>query len=209
MRYANKKRGLKGLYSRSWKYICDSKNYIYSVIGFFVLFILVGLFVPVPAELEAKLLEYISELLAKTEGLSQGGLIRFIFLNNVQSSFFGMIFGVFFGIFPLISSLVNGYVIGFVLSKAIEIEGVLTILRLVPHGVFELPALFISLGVGLKLGWSFGVTVVGGVIEGGFVKKFKQFREDVLNSLLVFVLVVVPLLIIAAIIEGTLIFVGR
>jgi len=229
-----RKKGLKDYYSESWNYICDSKRFIYFIVGFFVFFMLVGLLVPVSGEFEEKILQYISELLAMTEGLSQWGLVRFILWNNVQSSFFGVVLGIFLGVFPLISSLVNGYILGFVLLRAIEVEGPLTVLRLAPHGIFELPALFISLGLGLKLGWwliadpfrfywkrhklvsflfifSYLITlVVALVIDDKFRKKMKKsfdsFRENFWNSIITFVLIILPLLIVAAIIEGTLIF---
>ena len=67
--------------------------------------------------------------------------------------------------------------------------------RIFPHGIFELPAVFISLGLGLKL--------------GTFIfqrNKLKAFAEFFWNSLRVFLFIVLPLLIIAAIIEGSLIF---
>jgi len=67
--------------------------------------------------------------------------------------------------------------------------------RILPHGIFELPAVFIALGMGLKF--------------GGFIfqkEKIKSLREYFWNSLRVFLFVVLPLLIIAGIIEGTLIF---
>ena len=82
-------------------YIKKSKNFIYIITAVFALFILIGYFVPTPAIIEETILKFIEELLKKTENMSFGELIRFIFLNNLQSSFFGMIFGVFFGFFSV------------------------------------------------------------------------------------------------------------
>ena len=127
--------------------------------------------------------------------MSQGELINFILLNNLQSSFFGMIFGVLLGILPVIVIIANGYLLGFVASISIEAEGVLILWRLLPHGVFELPAVFISLGLGLKLG-----TFI-------FQKeKIQSLKKYFWNSLRIFLFIVLPLLIIAAIIEGSLMF---
>ena len=127
--------------------------------------------------------------------MSQIELIKFIFVNNIQSSFFGIIFGVFLGIFPVIGAIGNGYILGFVSLMAFEKEGIDVLLRLLPHGIFELPAVFISLGLGLKFG-----TFI-------FQKnKGELFKEYFWNSLRVFLFIVVPLLIIAAIIEGILVF---
>jgi stage II sporulation protein M len=68
-------------------------------------------------------------------------------------------------------------------------------LNLLPHGIFELPAIFISFGMGLK----FGTFLF-------YKEKMKKFAEFFSNSLRVFVFVILPLLVIAAIIEGSLIF---
>tara|TARA_Y100000034_G_C6716675_1_gene316852 strand:- start:368 stop:697 length:330 start_codon:yes stop_codon:yes gene_type:complete len=105
-----------------------------------------------------------------------------------------MALGIFLGIFSFLILIVNGYVLGFVASKSVAVEGILVLWRLLPHGIFEIPAVMISAGLGLKLGAYL------------FVKHKKgDFKQWLLNSLRVFLFIVVPLLIIAAIIEGILI----
>ena len=64
-------------------------------------FSLFGFIVPASPEIEKQLLELIKEILAKTQGMSAWQLVRFIFLNNVQASFFGLVLGVVLGIFPV------------------------------------------------------------------------------------------------------------
>jgi len=188
---------LKKNYKLSWDYVKETKNFIYASIGLFFLFVLAGAFLPTPPEIEKALIELINKLILTTEGMSQGELVNFIFLNNIQSSFFGVFYGIVLGIFPVVSTMVNGYLLGFVASKSAEVGGVFVLWRLFPHGIFELPALFLSLGMGLKL--------------GSFVfqkNKIESLKDYLLNSLRVFMFVIIPLLIIAAIIEGSLIFVG-
>ncbi|MCX6749337.1 MAG: stage II sporulation protein M [Candidatus Pacearchaeota archaeon] len=182
-------------FQESWNYIKESRNFIYSIIFIFLLFALIGFFLPAPAILEQKILEFIEELLKETQGMSSSELISFIFFNNLQSSFLGMIFGIFLGIFSVLTTLANGYVIGFVAAKTVESSGISVLWRLLPHGIFELPALFISLGLGLKL--------------GSFVfrkKKLETLKQYLKESAKVFLFIIIPLLIIAAIIEGSLIF---
>ncbi len=182
-------------YKLSWAYIKESKDFIYIIIGIFFAFALFGFLVPPPAELEEAIMNFLKELLEQTKDFNQLQMIKFIFLNNLKSSFFGLILGVLFGIFPVISSLINGYILGFVALKTVSSEGFLVLWRLLPHGIFELPAVFISLGMGLKL--------------GTFVfqkKKTECFGDYFWNSFRVFLFVVIPLLVIAAIIEGILIF---
>ncbi len=190
----NKKFSFKTEYVEVWNYVKSLKNYIYLSLGIFVLFALIGFFVPAPEFLRQIILNFLKELVDKTSGLSQVELIAFLFFNNTTSSFFGMFFGIFLGIFPLISLIFNGYLLGFVASISVSEAGPLILWRLFPHGIFELPALFLSLSMGLKL--------------ATFVLKknvWKELKNYSLNSMRVFILVVIPLLIIAAIIEGSLI----
>jgi len=137
---------------------------------------------------------YVREVLAQTEGMSSLRLIEFIFINNIQSSFMGVVYGFFLGIFPVLASLANGYIIGYVCSSTVSSSGIGSLLSLLPHGIFELPAIFISFGIGIK----FGTFIF-------YKEKMNHFNEFLINSLRVFVFVVLPLLIIAAIIEGSLI----
>lgn len=194
----NKKNFFKENYIQSWEYIKESRHFIYSIIILFLFFVILGFFFPVPENISAYIMEFIGELLRKTEGMSSGELIKFIFLNNIQGSFFGMIFGILLGIFPLISVVANGYLLGFVAAESVQSQGILILWRLVPHGILEIPALFISLGLGLRLGMFI------------FQKnKLKSLQKYILESLRVFLFVVMPLLIIAAIIEGSFIFLFR
>ena len=157
-----------------------------------MIFGLIGFLFPI--FFEEQILDLIKELIAQTEGLGTFGLTKFIFLNNIKSSFFSMALGIFLGIFSFLILIVNGYVLGFVASKSVAVEGILVLWRLLPHGIFEIPAVMISAGLGLKLGAYL------------FVKHKKgDFKQWLLNSLRVFLFIVVPLLIIAAIIEGILI----
>ena len=186
---------LREQYKKSWNYLKESKSFIYVIIAVFFVFILIGFFVPAPDVITEQILEFIRELLEKTQGMSQVELIRFIFLNNLQSSFFGMVFGVLFGIFSMIVAIVNGYVLGFVVLISVKSEGSLILWRLLPHGIFELPAIFISLGLGLKFGTF--------IFQKNKINSLIKYFWD---SLRVFLFIVIPLLIIAGIIEGTLIF---
>lgn len=182
-------------YLLSVNFIKESKVFIYSITGIFFLFVVIGFFVPPPEIISDQILKFIEELLEKTKDLSQFELIRFIFFNNIQSSFFGMILGVFLGFFPVIFAIANGYVLGFVASFSVDAEGIFVLWYLFPHGIFELPAIFISLGLGLK--------IMTFIFEKNKLKTLKIYLR---NSLRTFLFIVIPLLIIAAVIEGSLIF---
>ncbi len=139
--------------------------------------------------------EMIRELASKIEGKNAFELIILIFFNNSSRALMGLFFGVALGVMPFINSLVNGVLIGYVMKRTWEIAGVGEFWRLLPHGIFELPAIFIALGMGVKL--------------GGFVFSRKgvwgELRRRAWKSLLVFVFIIIPLLVVAAIIEGVLV----
>jgi stage II sporulation protein M len=168
---------------------------IYSIISIFFVFALLGFFIPVSKEIMDIILGYLQQILEQTKDMSMLQLISFIFLNNLQASFLGLTFGLVLGIFPVLFTILNGYVLGIVASLSVSQEGIYSLLNLFPHGIFELPAVFISLGMGLKLGAFI------------FQKNKKEFfKKNISRSAKVFLFIILPLLLIAAIIEGVLIF---
>ncbi|MFW5846947.1 MAG: stage II sporulation protein M [Nanoarchaeota archaeon] len=245
-----KKPGLKEQYSKSWEFIKESRNFIYSVIGIFVLFIFIGIFLQPSESLFNALIKILEELYDKTLGMSTNELTGFIFLNNLQASFMGMISGIYLGILPIFYSIFNGYFIGFVIGQVImSAEGSLFDLwRLFPHGIFELPAIFISFGLGIKIGDKFiqeyfktnkrlhkivltipfillfliitslyafnamlaslGLSIL--MLIFLFLNiRIKSLKQNLIQSLKVFIFIIFPLLLIAAIIEGLLIGFSR
>ena len=184
--YKNFKQGL--------NYLRRLKSYIWFSSLLFFCLALIGFMLPI--FFQEQILNLIKDLISRTEGLDTLNLIRFIFINNLKSSFFAMFFGIFFGIIPLIITVVNGYVLGFVANKTVSGEGYLILWRLLPHGIFELPAVLISVALGLKLGSFLFISKN---------KNWKEFWEWLKDCFRVFVFIVIPLLVIAGIIEGFLI----
>lgn len=267
-------------YSKAWNFLKESKNYIYFIVGVFFILAIIGFFFNdivdllynsfFGQKLSEVILDYVEKLILETQGMSHKELMGFIFLNNIQSSISGMIFGVLYCFMPIISAVFNGYVLGFIALLSIKEQGFLILWKILPHGIFELPAVFIALGLGVRLGYyfikkvdnffkglffllfcffisciSFGVIMlifnfvsylVSGTISFGYNpidasnsvllflifstiltisflvglfifenKESGEIKRLIINSLRVLLLVVFPLLIIAAIIEGTLI----
>lgn len=175
----------------SLKYISESKNYIYITAVLFVIFAVLGF---VFSSHLGFIDEILKELIKEVSLLEGTDISLYIFANNVQSAIIGLFSGIFLGIMPIVNIVTNGVVIGYVLSKVSANGSLLDMWRILPHGIFEIPAIFIALGMGIKLGMSF------------FTKyPFKTFRERLYLSAIVFLTIVLPLLAIAAIIEGFLI----
>jgi stage II sporulation protein M len=176
------------IWQESLAYIVESRKFIYLAVLLFLLSGLLGFLFPNSFTFFD---ETLKELAHKTDGLGPIGLILFIFGNNIMSSFVALFFGAIIGIVPFFNILVNGALVGYVLARAIDVAGVSVVLKLVPHGIFELPAIFIAIGLGMR--W------------GMFVfrpNKKKAFLARGMKSLKVFLVIIVPLLVIAAIIEG-------
>jgi len=170
-------------------YFLSVRWYVVFSLGLFFLFFLVGFAFPVFFRVE--IIELLQTLIGTFEGKTMLEMMVLIFWNNLKTSFFAMILGIFFGIFPLIIGIMNGYITGFVSREAVMIEGPGVLVRLIPHGIFELPAVFLSMGIGLRLGMV------------SFRKK-RNLKRELINALRFFVFVIIPLLLIAAIIEGIL-----
>ncbi len=176
----------------SLDFIKESKKYIFLVVFIFLLFSFIGFNFPF---FEDAILGIISELRNLFEGLNLWQTIGLIFFNNARASLFAIILGVFFGVFSLIIVMTNGYLIGFVAQMVTKEYSFFEMWRILPHGIFELPAVLISIGFGLKIG-----------IE--ILTKPKSLINNLDESLKTFVIIILPLLLLAAIIEGLLIFYG-
>tara|TARA_Y100000034_G_C6897817_1_gene414369 strand:+ start:34 stop:627 length:594 start_codon:yes stop_codon:yes gene_type:complete len=181
-------------YKKCWGFLQESSDYQIIALGVFCAFIIIGFAFPI--FFQEKIFEFMRELLLQVQGLSVSEMISFIFFNNLGASFFAVVLGVVLGVFPIGAAIVNGYLLGFVSRFAVNESGSILILwRLLPHGIFEIPAIILSIGFGLKLG-----------VELWKKDPWNVLKRNIVEAMRFFVFVIVPLLIIAAIVEGFLIF---
>lgn len=180
-------------YILSFRYLGQSWRFFAFIFVIFLISCLFGYFFPF--YFTDFIRKFLQELTEKTAGMSMLQIILFILKNNLMSSFVSMLAGIFLGIFPVITTFINGYVLGFISNKTVALQGHAILLRLLPHGIFEIPAIIISLGLGIKLGMFIF-----------YKEKRKYIVENLENCLRVFVFIVLPALILASIIEGALIF---
>jgi stage II sporulation protein M len=180
-----------GKYSGLWGFIKESKKFFYTIIGVFLVTLAIGFAFP---HFFAEIFqEMIRDLIAKTKDLGFSEMFAFIIYNNIKTSFLGFIFGLIFGIFPLFLAALNGYLLGFVTRLVYSENGLGDLWRILPHGIFELPAFFLSLGLGVQLGYTLFL-------------RTKDFKRVLKSSLETFIYIVIPLLLLAGIIETGLIF---
>lgn len=128
-------------------------------------------------------------------GLSKPYLALAIFLNNGLKTLAVIVLGTFGGILPLIFLLVNGYVLGLVLHASLQSRGLFVFfLAIAPHGLFELPAILLGTSIGLRLGAQAIRRLLG--------KEEIALGREVARGLRFFVTVIVPMLLLAALIEA-------
>jgi len=196
-----RKGSLRKKYSEVSDFLGESRPYIIFTLILFGIFSIIGFIFPV------FFVEQIGDLLQNIEKeidlmISQFGFLGAIFFimgNNILSSFISLVFGFFLGFAPIFSAVFNGYLLGFVSNFAVQEKGILVLWRLLPHGVFEFPAIIISISLGIRLGTFF-------IFEKSKKNYPERLKTIFKKSLLVFSLLVIPLLIVAGIIEGFLIF---
>lgn len=181
-------------YKEVFSFIKENRNYVYFALFAFVLFFIIGLAIPASAEIVEVIRGIIEQMIARTSGLTTNELIGYIFFNNLLVSFIAIVFGFIFGIIPFLLSVANGYILGYVCKLTISAEGLASLWKLLPYGIFELIAIFLSLGFGFSL----GMTIFHKNPEAGFKRKIIMIVKT-------FFLLIIPLLLIAAIIEGVLI----
>src|SRR3989338_11372723 len=86
----------------AFEYTKDSKNYIYLIIGIFIVSILIGFF---NASYLGFIDKFLKDLVERTAGLYGIDLISFILVNNAGSALLGLFFGIFLGIFSVINTI--------------------------------------------------------------------------------------------------------
>jgi len=103
--------------------------------------------------------------------------------------------GIFFGIVPAFFLIVNGAALAVVLSLSTQSRGIwLSLLTILPHGILELPAVFLGTAIGLMMGatWMRRLTAKSEIKIGAELSQALKF----------FVMLIVPLLIAAALVEA-------
>lgn len=159
------------------------RTYIFLAAGLFLLGALIGMLLP---EVSRAQIAMFKEFAEGFKDKSAPALILAIFLNNVGASALALLAGGLFGLVPLLAALVNGMLLGGFLLYAPAL-----VLRVVPHGILELPAVFIAWGAGMWVGlWVLHRHPLGAL------------KDRIIKGMRIFVAVVVPMLVIAAVIEG-------
>ena len=188
--YGDKVMNFAGIFDRT------IKTYILVLILIFVASFLAGIIAPL--WIRRQMIELFQVVVGNYRGLAGGTLFFNILVQNVMATIFVILSGVIVGIIPTFAVSSNGFGLGVLYRQAVEVSGFSkAALKVLPYGVFEIPALLVAASYGLWL----GVTVVRRM-RG---KESTLFRFHIEHAFRRYFAVVFPLLIVAAAIETSLI----
>jgi len=144
----------------------------------------------------AKLAEILRSKIPLQSGFNQA---LAIFINNSVGSFLSLFLGLIpFLFLPVLSILTNGTAMGIVsaVSAAQGIDPFKVFISIAPHGLLELPALFYAAGLGIYISREI-------IKHLFFPESVKESFTSLLKQIFTtFITVVLPLLLIAALIES-------
>lgn len=141
----------------------------------------------------------LAQVVDKFQGIMENGEISWIqlLINNLQASILGVLVGLVpFLFLPLLGIFSNAAVLGLVFSTIVTATPLwkIIIFGILPHGIFELTAVFLCYSMGISICWNLSKKIVGH-------KQHENMKGLLQNCLRVSVLIVIPLLIIAALVE--------
>ncbi len=170
------------------------KRWIFVAVGLFAIGMAVGLAIP------TDIADFLAEDLATLEELGiilgpfQISTAIFIFLKNASALLLSFIFSPILCLIPVLALIANGLVLSFVSTLVVQEESLgLLLAALLPHGIFELPALIIGEAAAL----SFGAMAIVALISK---KKRNQLPPNLTRNLR-YLMLAFALLLPAAIIE--------
>ncbi len=173
----------KGFYRQVFLTLAEAREFIWGAVFLFAFGVTLGIFFP--AVSRPFLLSF-GEIARQLANRNPAELILLIFLRNLTASGIALLAGAAFALLPTAAAMSNGIILGAVLSLVPWQWW-----KVVPHGIFELPAMFISWGLGLWLSlWILGPS------------RFALLKQRLGRCLQVFAGLVVPLLLVAATIEA-------
>ena len=177
------------------KYLKSLKNYILFSSLVFLFAILSGyLFAQNFPEETQEIIKELEKFFSISEETTSFQMFLFILENNVIKLFTVILLGIFAGLIPLLSLWGNGMILGiFAQIVSQELSWTFLILGILPHGIIEIPVLILSAAIGIRIGKLAIWRIFG---------RHKNFREEFTKAIKFYIVILIPLLFIAALIEA-------
>lgn len=192
---------MKEIIKESFKFFKENILKIAIILGIIFIVVTMGSFTFYGENkvIATKILESFVEATKDMMELQNGDLSIAIMFNNIRACLITIVLGIVpFLFLTIFVMLLNAGVIGAVLSVNTSLASIpvwkVILFGLLPHGIFELPALFISMAISVFICIFLTKKLLG--------KEKRKFGKTFLNLLLNVVLIVIPLLIVAGIVEG-------
>lgn len=165
--------------------------------GSLVLFTLLFYF---QKNLTLNLMQLISKALSSKDLIDAQGNISALglFKNNLQACTISILLGIIpFLFLNFFSLIINTVMVGIVAAANLMMgQGILFLLAaLIPHGIFEIPAILLSVTLGFYLCKELVMKILGNRVHESFLTILKVIVST-------YVAVIIPLLIVAALIEA-------
>ncbi|MBZ6494923.1 stage II sporulation protein M [Natrinema longum] len=175
----------------------EHRRYVGFAAGLFAFGIVIGVVLMLAGY---NLLEIIQELVGEPlfpdiGGQSRLELAQFLLVNNTRAFLLSILGVVTLGLLTVWAMVFNGVIVGNIgafITRDVGLDYILV--GLLPHGIFELPALFIAAGVGFRLLYRFGQRIRG--------SRNAVFTKPYLYRTGILVLVGWLLLVVAAFVEA-------
>ncbi|WP_339060600.1 stage II sporulation protein M [Tepidibacillus marianensis] len=141
-----------------WNILVHSKRYLYlSVLLFFIGMVVGYAFLDLNSPIIQSILRNMETVVEKIKtNDTVFFMIRTIFLNNLFLAVLMILSGLLLGLYPMISLTVQGIMLGFIIKHLFSQGRTIgfVLLGILPHGILEIPGIFIASAYGIKLGFS-------------------------------------------------------
>lgn len=180
---------------KDFEYLYSLRKYLLLITGIFFFFVIIGFAASLKnPDTSAYLIDLFKETFGWITKLDPFERMLAIFKNNALNSLLALVSGIGFGLVPLALIAVNGLFLGIVVEVFSTEKGIFFVLAAVlPHGIIELPIVFISASIGLRLGHE-----MYRFLKGERTNLKQEFKQ----GLWFYVVRILPLLFVAAVIES-------
>lgn len=177
-------------------YLVEIRPYLKTSLVFFGIGVAIGLMIVSRLPGLADYFEdSVANFIRTFRGLPRLQLAGAIFLNNASKTLLAITLGALFGVIPGIFLLTNGVALGIVFTLAAKSKGLwLSLLSILPHGVIELPAVFLGTSIGLLVG--------NHAVKMLLRRTDAALRFELKRGIRFFFTIIVPLLLVAAFVEA-------
>lgn len=177
------------------EYLRGLKGYIRFSIRLLLLSSALGAYIAIYHSKETQaVINWAADALSPGMDLPKTELFFFIFKNNITALFYSLMESIVFGISSIGMIIANGVIIGvFMILVTEKASLIFFISGILPHGIFEIPAAVITASMGMR---------IGSTVIAKLKKEKVSIIKEIYNAIKYFLLLVVPLLFIAAFVEA-------